>query len=139
MHLHLVNFEVQAHEAILAGRSPDELSEMYIGLVRDYFGEAVDVPDHFRWEWVAIPHMYHSPFYCYAYSFGQLLVLALYQRYKEQGESFIPGYLRMLADGGSARPEEILAEVDIDVSQAEFWRAGFKVVEGMIDELESLD
>ena len=130
-----VNFEVQAHEAILAGRSPDELSEMYIGLVRDYFGEAVDVPDHFRWEWVAIPHMYHSPFYCYAYSFGQLLVLALYQRYKEQGESFIPGYLRMLADGGSARPEEILAEVDIDVSQAEFWRAGFKVVEGMIDEL----
>jgi oligoendopeptidase F len=134
-----VDFEVRAHEAILAGKSTDELSTMYIDLVREYFADAVDTPDHFRWEWVAIPHMYQSPFYCYAYSFGQLLVLALYRRYQEQGESFIPGYLRMLAHGGSARPAEILGEVGIDVSDASFWRAGFEVVEGMIDELESLD
>jgi oligoendopeptidase F len=134
-----VNFETRAHEAILAGRSPDELSGIYLDLVRGYFGDAVEVPDRFRWEWVAIPHMYHSPFYCYAYSFGQLLVLALYRRYQEQGESFLPGYLRMLAHGGSARPVEILSEVGIDVSDAGFWRAGFEVVEGMIDELESLN
>ncbi len=134
-----VRFEIKAHEAILAGKSPDDLSEIYLGIVRDHFGDAVDVPDEFRWEWVTIPHIYHSPFYCYSYSFGQLLVLALYRRYQELGESFVPGYLRMLAHGGSARPEQILAEAEIDVSDPDFWRAGFAVVEGMIDELESLD
>ncbi len=134
-----VRFEAQAHEAILAGKSPEDLSEIYLGIVRGHFGDAVEVPDAFRWEWVTIPHIYHSPFYCYAYSFGQLLVLALYRRFQELGESFVPGYLRMLAHGGSARPEEILAEADIDISDPDFWRAGFAVVEGMIDELEELD
>ncbi len=134
-----VRFEVGAHEAILAGKSPEKLSDAYIAIVRDHFGDAVDVPDEFRWEWVTIPHIYHTPFYCYAYSFGQLLVMALYRRYQEVGKSFVPGYLRMLAHGGSARPETILAEADIDISDASFWRAGFEVVEGMIDELESTD
>ncbi len=134
-----VRFEIRAHDSILAGSSPDELSEIYLDIVRGHFGDAVDVPDEFRLEWVTIPHFYHSPFYCYAYSFGQLLVLALYRRYQEVGESFVPGYLRMLAQGGSARPEEILAAADIDISDPSFWRAGFEVVEGMIDELEELD
>ena len=134
-----VRFEVRAHEAILSGGSPASLSEMYLEIARDHFGDSVEIPEEFRWEWVTIPHIFHSPFYCYAYSFGQLLVMALYQRYQEVGDSFVPGYLRMLAHGGSARPQAILAEAGIDISDADFWRAGFKVVEGMIDELESLD
>jgi len=65
-------------------------------------------------------------------------VLALYNRYREEGEAFIPGYLRLLSHGGSARPQEILAEVGVDVTDPEFWRGGFGVVEGIVDELEAL-
>lgn len=133
-----VRFETRAHEGILAGKSPEELSDIYFDILRRQFGDAVDIPDAYRWEWVTIPHIYHSPFYCYAYSFGQLLVLALYRRYQELGEDFVPGYLRMLAHGGSARPEEILAEAGIDITDAAFWRSGFEVVSSMIDELEEL-
>ena len=94
--------------------------------------------DAFAREWVSIPHIYHTPFYCYAYSFGQLLVLALYRRYREEGEGFVPGYLRLLAWGGAARPEEILAEAGVDMTDPAFWQGGFDVVEGLVDELERL-
>ncbi|HEV2844597.1 MAG TPA: M3 family metallopeptidase, partial [Thermoanaerobaculia bacterium] len=82
--------------------------------------------------------IYQTPFYCYAYSFGQLLVLALYRRYQEQGEAFKPGYLRLLSYGGSARPENILAEVGIDMTDRQFWQGGFDFVRERIDELESM-
>jgi oligoendopeptidase F len=135
---YFVRFEKDAHRAILEGRSPEALHETYFQGLTEQFGDAVEVADEFRYEWVSIPHIYHTPFYCYAYSFGQLLVLALYSRYKEEGEAFIPGYLRLLAHGGSARPQEILSEVGVDATDPEFWRGGFKVVEGIVDELETL-
>ena len=135
---YFVRFEQAAHRAILEGRSPGELDELYLGTLRDQFGDSLDLGEEFRREWITIPHIYHTPFYCYAYSFGQLLVLALYQQYKEQGPSFIPGYLRLLAHGGSSRPEEILAEVGVDPRDTGFWRGGFEVVSGMVDELERL-
>lgn len=135
---YFVRFEKAAHAAILDGRSPEHLHELYSGLLAEQLGDAVAVDPEFRYEWVGIPHIYHTPFYCYAYSFGQLLVLALYRRYQEEGEAFVPGYLRLLAHGGSARPEQILAEVGVDPSDAEFWRGGFRVVADMVAELESL-
>ena len=106
--------------------------------LRQQFGDAVEVDDGFQWEWISIPHIYKVPFYCYAYSFGQLLVLALYQRYKEQGASFIPGYLRILAYGGSASPEHILSEAGIDMTSADFWQGGFDVIRGMVEQLAGL-
>jgi oligoendopeptidase F len=74
-----VLFEQEAHAAILAGASPEQLNELYMANLREQFGDAVEVSDEFRYEWVSIPHIYNTPFYCYAYSFGQLLVLALYR------------------------------------------------------------
>ena len=136
---YFVRFEEEAHRAILAGQPPEALHEQYFTDLEKQFGDAVELSDEFRYEWVSIPHIYQTPFYCYAYSFGQLLVLSLYSRYRDEGEAFIPGYLRLLARGGSARPQEILAEVDVDVTDPEFWRGGFKVVEGIVDELERLD
>ncbi len=135
---YFVRFEIAAHEAILAGRSPEELSELYKGLLKEQFGDSVEVSEDFRYEWLSIPHIYHTPFYCYAYSFGQLLVLALYRRYQEEGDSFVPGYLRLLAHGGSARPELILSEAGVDMTDLEFWRGGVRVLEGLVDELEAL-
>jgi oligoendopeptidase F len=135
---YFVLFEIEAHEAIRAGRSTDELSELYMAKLKEQFGDSVEVPPEFRYEWLSIPHIYQTPFYCYAYSFGQLLVLALYRRYQEQGEAFKPGYLRLLSYGGSARPEHVLAEVGIDVTDRSFWQGGFDLVRERIDELEGM-
>lgn len=133
-----VRFELAAHRAILEGCSLDHISELYLETLHDQFGDSLELAPEFQHEWLSIPHIYHTPFYCYAYSFGQLLVLALYRRFREQGEAFKPGYLKLLTYGGSARPEEILAETGIDVTDRAFWQGGFDVVQGMIDELEGV-
>jgi oligoendopeptidase F len=134
-----VLFEQQAHQAIMEGASAEDLNEIYGKLLAEQFGDSVELGESFNSEWVAIPHIFHTPFYCYAYSFGQLLVLALYRRFQEEGEAFKPAYLRLLAHGGSQRPEAILAEAGIDVHQESFWQGGFDVVEGWVRELEALD
>jgi len=136
---YFVRFEIAAHQAILENRSSDELYELYLENLHDQFGESVEIAPEFRYEWVSIPHIFNTPFYCYAYSFGQLLVLALYRRYQQEGDAFKPGYFRLLAFGGAARPEEMLAELGIDITDPAFWRGGFEVVRGMIAELEAME
>jgi oligoendopeptidase F len=135
---YFVRFELEAHKAILSGHALDDLCDLYIGNLREQFGDSVEVPDEFRHEWLSIPHIYNTPFYCYAYSFGQLLVLALYRRYQEEGEAFKPGYLKLLAAGGSASPEELLAELGIDITDRTFWQSGFDLVRERVDELEAM-
>ena len=135
---YFVLFEKQAHQAIHEGASGEELHALYAANLAEQFGDSIDVGEEFHREWVAIPHIYATPFYCYAYSFGQLLVLALYQRYLETGEAFKPGYLRLLAHGGSRRPAEILAEVGVDATDVEFWRGGVRLIEERVRRLEAL-
>lgn len=131
-------FERTAHEMIQKGASVDELADAYMKNLKDQFGDSVEVSDEFRWEWVSIPHIYDVPFYVYAYTFGQLLVLSLYQQYKREGESFIPRYTKILATGGSKAPVEVLSEAGINVYDAAFWQGGFDVISGLVDELEAL-
>jgi oligoendopeptidase F len=131
-------FEREAHALIEEGATSDQLAERYLANLHVQFGDAVEVGDEFRWEWVSIPHFYHTPFYCYAYSFGLLLVLALYRQYQTEGEAFKPKYLRILAYGGSRSPSEILTEAGIDMASAAFWQGGFDVIADMIQELEEL-
>ena len=135
---YFVLFEREAHALIKAGATSDTLSKRYLENLNEQFGDAVEVNDEFRYEWVAIPHIYSTPFYCYAYSFGQLLVLALYKRYKEEGSAFVPKFLKILSYGGSKSPQSILAEAGIDITSPDFWRGGFEVLQGMIDELADL-
>ncbi len=94
--------------------------------------------EDFKWEWVEIPHIYHTPFYVYAYAFGQLLVLSLYQQFKEEGESFKPKYLKILSAGGSEAPAKILSEAGIDLRSAKFWQGGFDVLDKLVTALEKL-
>ena len=131
-------FERAAHEKIIQDASVDELSELYLENLKEEFGDAVDVSDEFKYEWVSIPHIYGTPFYVYAYAFGQLLVFALYKRYQEEGESFKPKYLRILSAGGSIAPVELLAEAGLDVTKAEFWQGGYDIINGMVKRLEAL-
>ena len=135
---YFVLFEKEAHAAILKNKSQKELNAIYMANLAEQFGDSVEVGEEFQHEWVSIPHIYSTPFYCYAYSFGQLLVLALYRRYQQEGDAFKPGYLKILAYGGSARPEAILREAGIDITDPAFWQGGFDVIREMIDELESI-
>jgi oligoendopeptidase F len=136
---YFVLFELEAHQAIMENVSTETLHERYMANLREQFGDSVELPEEFKYEWVSIPHIFHTPFYCYAYSFGQLLVLALYRRYQQEGDAFKPGYLKLLAYGGSARPEEILREAGIDATDPAFWQGGFDVIREMIDELEAIE
>jgi oligoendopeptidase F len=135
---YFVLYERQAHEMIAQGVTADDLSTAYMENLAEQFGDAVSLSDEFRWEWISIPHIYRTPFYCYAYSFGQLLVLSLYQRYQQEGSDFVPTYLRILAHGGSKSPEYILSEAGIDMTSPEFWQGGFDVIGAMLDTLVSL-
>lgn len=131
-------FERQAHSMIENGASVDELAEAYLQNLKDQFGDAVEVSDEFRWEWISIPHIFDVPFYVYAYTFGQLLVLSLYQQYKQEGQTFVPRYTKILSTGGSKAPVQVLSEAGIDVYDADFWQGGFDVLKGLISELEML-
>jgi oligoendopeptidase F len=131
-------FERQAHEMVSQNASIDEMSEAYMGNMKRQFGDSVELSDEFRWGWVAIPHIYKTPFYVYAYTFGQLLVLSLYKQFKAEGESFKPRYLKILAAGGSAAPANVLSEAGIDIYSPAFWQGGFAVLEEMIAELEAI-
>lgn len=131
-------FERQAHEMINADAAVDELSNAYMQNLEEQFGGAVSLSEEFRWEWVSIPHIYHVPFYVYAYAFGQLLVLSLYQQYKNEGEVFKPRYLEILSAGGSQAPVKILSSAGIEVNEPEFWQGGFDVIDKMVKELAEL-
>lgn len=132
-------FEVEAHRAIgEQGATIDQVSEIYAENLRQQFGDAVALAPEFQWEWVYIPHFYHTPFYTYAYSFGNLLVLSLYQQYRREGEDFVPRYLSILAAGGSRKPEELLAEAGIDITKVEFWQQGFDLVGAKIRQLKEI-
>jgi len=131
-------FELEAHEMIHNNASVDELADIYMKNLKNQFGNAVDVSEEFRWEWVSIPHIYNVPFYVYAYAFGQLLVLSLYQQYKAEGESFKPRYLKILSAGGSDAPVRILSNAGIDVYKAEFWQGGFDMIADLVTQLEAL-
>ncbi len=132
---YFVLFERDAHRLVTEGKTLDDLNQHYLGQLQQQFGDVVEVSDDFQLEWVCIPHIYHTPFYCYAYSFGQLLALSLYQQYKEQGQSFVPKLIKILSYGGAASPQHILSEAGINMADPAFWRSGFKVIEGMIDQL----
>lgn len=132
-------FEKTAHEAYANNATADEVRELYWENLKTQFGDALEVQEDFKWEWVVIHHFYHVPFYVYAYSFGQLLTLALYKRYREQGEAFKPNYFKILSYGGSASPQHILEEAGIDITSAEFWQGGFDVIGEFIDQLEALE
>ena len=135
---YFVIFEKQAHQMIVDGATPDALYTAYLDNLHEQFGDALELSDDFRFEWLSIPHIYAQPFYCYAYAFGNLLVLALYRKYKALGKAFEPDYLRILAYGGSASPAHVIGEAGFDMASPAFWQDGFDLLADMLDELERL-
>lgn len=133
---YMVKFELKAHDLIGKGTTAAELSAEWLKLLKEQFGSSVEVPEIFKNEWACIPHIVRSPFYCYAYSFGELLSLALYARYKKEGQSFVPKIEKILAAGGSEDPDKVLKEVGMDMADPDFWQGSFDIIKGWVKELK---
>lgn len=132
-------FEIDAHSKVIENNANiDNVSNLYKKNLQEQFGNSVIVSDDFMWEWTYIPHFYHTPFYCYAYAFGNLLVLSLFNMYKKEGKSFIPKYLNLLSAGGSKKPETLLTEIGFDISNKRFWQQGFDLLSEKIGDLENI-
>ena len=135
----LTRFELAAHKKRAQGLlSPDDYCEHWWQENAKLFGDSIDMIEPYRWGWAYISHFIHSRFYCYSYVFGELLVLALYQQYQQQGEDFVPLYLELLKSGGSAPPQVLLDPFGIDLSDPQFWQKGYDFVWGLLDELKKL-
>ena len=133
-------FEHMVHTARRAEGelSIERLDEIWVQTQAELFGDSVEITDGYRSWWSYIPHFINTPGYVYAYAYGQLLALSAYGRYREEGESFVPRYLELLAAGGSRSPEELTAIVGIDLADPGFWDAGLALVEAQLTEAERL-
>jgi oligoendopeptidase F len=135
----LTRFEEKAFAARTEKRlTHDALGMLWLEANGKYYGDAVEIPDGYRWGWSYIPHFIHSRFYCYSYVFGQLLVLALYRMYKDEGKSFVPKYLALLEAGGSDTPEALLEPLGVNTRAAEFWQKGFEEIRALTAKLKTL-
>ncbi|MGO9788471.1 MAG: M3 family oligoendopeptidase [Solirubrobacteraceae bacterium] len=118
--------------------SVDAFCAAWVQTQEELFGDSVQITEGYRTWWSYIPHFINSPGYVYAYAYGQLLALSAYQRYREQGEAFVPRYLELLAAGGSLSPEELGAIIGINLSDPGFWNAGLQLIEQQLSAAEKL-
>jgi oligoendopeptidase F len=116
--------------------SVDRINEKWIEAQTELFGDSVEITDGYRVWWSYVPHFINTPGYVYAYAYGQLLALSVYQRYLDEGDSFVPAYLEMLAAGGSKSPEELGEVVSIDLADPGFWDSGLRLVEAQLTAAE---
>jgi len=118
--------------------APEQFGELWTQTQRELFGDSVQMTDGYRLWWSYIPHLISTPGYVYAYAYGQLLALSAHSRYRQEGESFVPHYLELLAAGGSLSPEGLGEMVGIDLADPGFWDAGLALVEEQLTQAEHL-
>jgi oligoendopeptidase F len=132
-------FEIRVHdERREAELTPDRLAEVWLDVQRESLGPALRLDEPYRYYWSYIPHFIHTPFYVYAYAFGDCLVNSLYAVYENAHQGFAERYLELLRAGGTLRHRELLAPFGLDAADSAFWSKGLSVVAGFIDELEQL-
>ncbi|MBL7051824.1 MAG: M3 family oligoendopeptidase [Nanoarchaeota archaeon] len=136
--IYFTKFEMDAHNNIPKGFTEDDISQMYLDNLKEQFGDSLIIPDSFKYEWLYVSHFFYFPFYCYGYSFGDLLSMALYQQYKKEGKTFIPKFERILSAGGSVDPQVLLKKEGFDISKEKFWQAGFDLIKEWLEELKKL-
>jgi oligoendopeptidase F len=134
------DFECKLHAARAEGElTPDDINAIWMSVQAESLGEAFDFMPGYETFWSYIPHFVHSPFYVYAYAFGDGLVNALYAVYEEGDADFQEKYFEMLKAGGSKHHKELLAPFGLDASDPNFWAKGLSMIEGFIDELEAME
>jgi oligoendopeptidase F len=132
-------FELAVHnERREAELTPDRLGEIWLTVQRESLGPALSLDEPYRYYWTYIPHFIHTPFYVYAYAFGDCLVNSLYAVYQDAHQGFAEKYLELLKAGGTLRHGDLLAPFGLDAADPSFWSKGLSVIAGFIDELEQL-
>ncbi len=135
----LTRFEEQVFSKRKEGRlTPQAIGDLWLKANANYYGEAIEMNDSYRWGWSYIPHFIHSRFYCYSYVFGELLVLSLYRLYRETGKGFVPKYIALLEAGGSDTPEALLGPLGVDIHDGKFWQKGFDEIKSLVVRFDGL-
>ncbi len=136
----MTRFEQELHEKQreMGELRADQISSYWMDANEKEFGESLTLRDEYGIWWSYVLHFVHYPFYCYAYAFGELLVLALYDMYQKQGEEFVPKYLELLKAGGSDDPRNLLERIGVDISDPDFWQRGLSLLRGYVEETERL-
>ena len=134
------DFECKLHNARRSGElTPSDINSLWMSVQSESLGPAFEFVDGYETFWSYIPHFVHSPFYVYAYAFGDGLVNVLYATYKENPKGFEDKYFNLLSAGGSKHHKELLKPFDLDASDPKFWTKGLSMISGMIDELETFE
>lgn len=130
-------FEIKSHDLISKqGMATwDELSNIYEEELKIMFGNSVKITPEYKFEWSTIPHIFHTPFYVYAYNYANCLVIALYEKYLEEGKTFVPKYLELLESGGKDKPEKLLEKVGININEEKFWQKAFDFLRKILEEV----
>ena len=135
----MTRFEEAVHRERAKGElSAEQLDDLWIEANAPMHGDAVTLTPGYRRWWSYVGHFVHSPFYCYAYSFGELLVLALWRQYQREGDGFVPKYLELLAAGGSDTPANLVSEVGLNIHDPRFWHSGLAVLNDLVVEAKQL-
>ena len=134
------DFEVRLHAARAEGElTPDDINAIWMDVAHESLGPVFEFMPGYETFWSYVPHFVHSPFYVYAYAFGDGLVNALYAAYGAAPEGFQDKYFALLSAGGSKHHKELLAPFGLDASDPAFWDKGLSMIEGFIDELEAME
>ncbi|MBV8071606.1 MAG: hypothetical protein JO270_16975, partial [Acidobacteriaceae bacterium] len=132
-------FETQFHAERRSGELlPERIDEIWLDIQKKSLGPAFDLTFEYGAYWAYIPHFVHSPFYVYAYAFGECLVCTLYALYESGHPNFESKYIEMLHRGGTKRHRELLAPFGVDTGDPAFWRGGLDLIASWIDELENI-
>ncbi len=136
----LTRFEQSLHRARgeQGELTTEQVNDLWLAANRPMHGDVVRLSEGYGWWWLYIGHFIHTPFYCYAYAFGELLVLALVQKYRQEGAAFVPRYLDLLSAGGSEAPHVLLARLGVDVNDPGFWELGLRLLDDMVAQAEEL-
>ncbi|OWV83678.1 oligoendopeptidase F [Rhizobium sp. R72] len=133
-------FERKVHTARKAGElTSDDIGELWLSVQSESLGPAIKISEGYETYWAYIPHFIHSPFYVYAYAFGDCLVNSLYAVYQKADKGFQEKYFELLKAGGTKHHQELLKPFGLDATDPSFWSKGLSMIEGLIDELEALD
>ncbi|MBF0547641.1 MAG: M3 family oligoendopeptidase [Candidatus Riflebacteria bacterium] len=136
----MTNFENKFHSARRekGELTSEQISDIWMQSNKKMFDDSVLLSKGYRLWWCYIPHFIHSPFYCYAYSFGELLVFSLYKMYLNQGKDFVPKYIKLLSSGGSESPVELMSHFGAKIDHPNFWNEGLDYLKSLLDEAEEV-
>jgi oligoendopeptidase F len=135
---YFIKFEIEAHREIEKGISAEDLSKLYLKTLKEQFGSSIEIDSLFKYEWSYISHIFESPFYCYAYNFGELVSYALFANYKKEPKKWIKIIEDILESGGSQDPQIVLKRAGVDINDDKFWQKSFETIEEWQNELEKL-